>query len=84
MRDNYHVYIGRVNDRYGLKQSKWANPFRIGKDGTREEVIEKYKIWFAGQPHLVNSLPELRGKTLGCWCAPKACHGDFLAELANK
>jgi hypothetical protein len=20
---------------------------------------------------------------LGCWCAPKACHGDVLASIAN-
>ena len=26
---------------------------------------------------------ELRGKVLGCWCSPKACHGDVLAEIAN-
>jgi len=29
------------------------------------------------------ALPELRGKVLGCWCAPKACHGDVLVSLAN-
>ena len=28
------------------------------------------------------ALPELRGKILGCWCAPKVCHGDVLVELA--
>jgi hypothetical protein len=26
---------------------------------------------------------ELRHKILGCWCHPKACHGDVLAEIAN-
>lgn len=33
---------------------------------------------------LMKSLPELKGKILGCWCAPLACHGEVLAELANK
>ena len=28
-------------------------------------------------------LPELKGKVLGCWCAPEGCHGDVLAELAD-
>ena len=29
------------------------------------------------------SRSELKGKTLGCWCKPKKCHGDILLEIAN-
>jgi hypothetical protein len=29
-------------------------------------------------------VPELRGRTLACWCAPELCHGDVLAELADE
>lgn len=83
MREQYDVYIGRAIIRLGLLQSKWANPFHIGKDGTREEVIEKYKDYFWGRKDLVGSIGELKDKTLGCWCKPKACHGDFLAEVAD-
>jgi hypothetical protein len=75
-KDNYDVYIGRP--------SKWGNPFVIGRDGTREEVVEKYRQYLLNDQNLINSLPELRGKILGCWCASLACHGDVLAELANK
>lgn len=32
---------------------------------------------------LQTELEFLRGKQLGCWCAPETCHGDILAELAN-
>jgi hypothetical protein len=32
---------------------------------------------------LIAALPELRGKRLGCWCAPHPCHGDLLKGLAN-
>ncbi len=71
----HDVYIGRP--------SKWGNPFVIGRDGTREEVIARYEAWLLEQPELVLALPELAGKTLGCWCAPRACHGDVLARLAN-
>jgi hypothetical protein len=60
------------------------NPFEIGRDGTREEVIAKYRTWLGEQPHLMKLLPTLRGKVLGCWCAPKACHGDVLKELAER
>lgn len=70
----YDVYIGRP--------SKWGNPFVIGKDGSREDVVRKYEEWVKEQPHLMAALPELYGKTLGCWCAPQACHGDVLERLA--
>ncbi len=70
-----HVYIGRP--------SKWGNPFVIGRDGSREDVVRKYEEWVKEQPHLMSSLHELKGKNLGCWCAPQACHGDVLIRLAN-
>lgn len=56
-REKYDVYIGRP--------SKWGNPFTIGKDGTREEVMDKYEDWIPEQPELMASLHELKGKTLG-------------------
>jgi hypothetical protein len=43
----------------------------------------KYRAWLMGNPELLMRLPELKGKVLGCWCAPEACHGDILSELAN-
>ncbi len=75
-RETFDVYIGRP--------SCWGNPFTIGADGTREEVIAKYRTWLAQQPDLMARLPELKGKVLACWCAPKACHGDVLLALANE
>jgi hypothetical protein len=75
-RDKYDVYIGRP--------SKWGNPFVIGKDGSREDVVIKYKEWILTQPDLLNDLKELKGKVLGCWCSPQACHGDVLVELSEK
>lgn len=73
--DHYDVRIDR--------KTKWGNPFIIGVDGTREEVIRKYAYWVTEQEHLMSSLHELKGKKLGCWCKPKCCHGDVLARLAN-
>lgn len=75
-KEPYDVYIGRG--------SKWGNPFVIDVDGTREEVIAKYKAWILQQPDLLNDLHELEGKTLGCFCKPKDCHGDILVELINE
>lgn len=81
-REPYDVYIGRP--------SKWGNPFSH-QDGTlantitetREEAVALYEKWLTAQPDLMADLPELRGKVLGCWCSPKACHGDVLVRLAN-
>lgn len=71
--DKYEVYIGRG--------TKWGNPFEIGKDGNREEVIALYKQYAKNNPAIYNSLEELRGKILGCSCKPQPCHGDVLMEM---
>lgn len=83
-KEPYDIYIGRP--------SKWGNPFSH-KEGTlakykvssREEAIARYKDWILkGEgSYLLKDIPELENKVLGCWCKPLACHGDFLAELAN-
>jgi hypothetical protein len=82
-KEKYDVYIGRAVPRSSFKASIWGNPFVIGKDGTREEVMVKYRRWLLGNPELLKKLPELKGKVLGCWCVPEACHGDVLSELAS-
>ena len=82
-RDEYDIYIGRGNRRYGLARSIWANPFHIGPDGNRQRVIDHYRAYLLRTPELLARLPELKGQRLGCWCAPEPCHGDVLAELAD-
>lgn len=66
------------------RQTEWGNPFVMGKHGNRAEVIAKYREWLLTQPDLLAKIKSLKGKKLGCWCSPDACHGDVLAELANK
>lgn len=75
-RSKYDVYIGRP--------SEWGNPFVIGKDGSRAEVIAKYEAWIRTQPALMARVQSLKGKVLGCWCKPAACHGDVLERLAHE
>lgn len=75
------VYIGR-----GRRDmpSAWGNPFVIGPDGTRDEVIAKFRAWLMSQPDMqARARRELAGKDLVCFCAPNACHGDVLLEVAN-
>lgn len=74
-KEPYDVYIGRP--------SKWGNPFTIGKDGIREEVIAKYRNYILQDKTLLDDLHELQGKRLGCWCNPLPCHGDVLKELCE-
>ena len=84
-KENYDVYIGRP--------SVWGNPYTHIKDRdtraeflvrNREEAVNKYREWIKNQPHLLEKLETLKGKVLGCWCKPKACHGDVLVELLRE
>lgn len=45
-----------------------------------------YRTWLNhNEPDLIEAAKrELKGKILGCWCAPLPCHGDVLAEIANQ
>lgn len=73
-KDRYDVYIGRP--------SIFQNPFVIGQDGTREEVIEKFKDYFFNKVKtdidFKHRVDRLKGKVLGCHCKPKPCHGDII------
>jgi hypothetical protein len=76
-KEPFDVYIGRP--------SPWGNPFTIGLHGNRATVISRYRLWLLSKPDLVKDAKKyLKGKTLGCWCSPKACHGDILLEIANE
>jgi hypothetical protein len=66
------------------RPGQWGNPFILGRDGTREAVIEKYREWIKTQPQLLAQLGWLKGQRLGCYCAPLPCHGDVLVELVEK
>lgn len=63
------------------RRSDWGNPFELPGDGDRHTVIANYRDHYLPfKPSLLARLSELRGKVLGCWCAPDACHGDILVE----
>lgn len=74
-REPYDVYIGRG--------SPYGNPFKIGPDGDREEVVARFEQYLPTRPDLLALAPSLRGKILGCFCAPKACHGHVWARYAD-
>jgi len=68
------VYIGRG--------SKWGNPFRIGPDGDRDEVCDKYEAYFVRMEGMgaLDIRELLPAKRLGCFCKPQRCHGDYLVR----
>ena len=74
-RETYDIDITR--------RGPWGNPFYISRDGTRAEVIEKYRQWIFTQSKLLANLYTLKGKRLGCVCKPLPCHGDILVELVE-
>lgn len=83
----YDVFIGRP--------SIFSNPFRIGKDGTRAEVVYEHLIYFhrllISDPIFKRAVLSLKGKRLGCFCHcwngigenPMYCHGDNIASYLN-
>jgi hypothetical protein len=79
------VYVGRAMYRGGwhLQGSVLANPFRPGPDGSRAEIMARYREYLQQRPDLLALLPELRGRRLGCWCVPLPCHAEVIAELAD-
>ena len=83
-REKYDVYIGRP----GKGQAgPWGNPFRLSHESQRAAVLERYRSWLnqqiaAGRVQKTN-LAQLHGKRLGCFCKPKLCHGDILAQAAD-
>lgn len=88
----YDVYVGRSSAGLpeGVSECPWGNPFSSisakQQDGfddlaTRTAV---YLQWLLTQPELLSrARAELPGKVLGCWCAPRYCHGWVLAAVAN-
>ncbi len=88
---DFDVYIGRRCKEF--PRSMWANPFKIGRYGTRKEVIDRYEQYVRNKPELMAALPELKGKVLGCWCLRepvshvrknKECHGEVLVKLVEE
>ena len=81
-KEEFDVYVG--------SGSKWGNPYshKVGTlaehvVGSRREAIQKFEDYLLSNEELMESLSELKGKTLGCWCKPKSCHGDILLRYAN-
>lgn len=74
------VYIGRGK---GGSVLTWSNPFPMTHPSMRESVCYRFMWYLIKNPQKLDRVHELTGCDLECYCAPKACHGDLLLELAN-
>lgn len=74
-RSPYDVYVGRPGP--------WGNSEPLRSESERDTAVDAYRDWLLHCPKLRALTPELRGKVLGCWCAPRRCHADVLAWLAS-
>lgn len=82
-KEPFDIYIGRPG--------KWGNPFSHLPNSaaqfrvaTRDDAVKAFRKWILTQSELLKDVVKLKGQVLGCWCKPKSCHGDVLAELANE
>jgi len=70
------------------RRTAFGNPFKMQTEADRGLVIARYRVWFYDRvgrdPEFRRAVLSLRGKKLGCWCAPKACHGDVIVEWLNQ
>jgi len=82
------VVVNKYQEDYDIdimRPSIWSNPFKIGADGTREEVIQKFRERILNLPHLIKLAKErLKGRRLGCCCKPLLCHGDVWVEIVEE
>lgn len=81
---DYDAYIGRAGKG---QDGYFGNPFRLRANESRGATIEQYRKYFYDRletdPEFKRRIHELKGKTLGCFCKPYACHGDVIAEYLN-
>lgn len=94
-KNTYDLYIGRLGDNYhfGNPFSHQHSTLAKTKVETRDQAIEAFRDWLYGLNYLdieperrqwiIDNINKLEGKTLGCFCKPKACHGDILIEYLN-
>jgi len=87
--NRHHKKLPPIDAVYVGRPSFFGNPFQIGRDGSRAEVIAKYR------DHLGNLLEtswdariELQilsqANGLICWCHPKPCHAEVIIEFMVK
>ena len=83
-----HIYCGRG--------SALGNPFPMYNESQRDEVCDKYEVYFNQKVKIEKNKPMLaqlqfiqeeakKGDVnLGCFCAPKRCHCDTIKKYIEE
>lgn len=84
----------KVTYHYGNPFTHISYGHGVIKVATRDEAVQCFSDWLAGKAYhdveptrrewILANTRKLKGKKLGCFCKPSACHGDVLARLANE
>jgi hypothetical protein len=73
------IYCGRG--------TSFGNKFRIGVDGTRDEVCDKYEEYFnkriAKDLKFRTLVLKLKGRVCGCHCLPLRCHLQTIKKFVD-
>src|ERR1700729_2715048 len=82
------IYGGRgIGSILGNPYSNVDGTLAKYKTDSREESIEKHKLYFIDKYNndinFRKYIKSLKGKKLECTCAPKDCHLNIVAEYAN-
>ncbi|OJY94393.1 MAG: hypothetical protein BGP25_05225 [Lysobacterales bacterium 63-13] len=89
------IRVGRIGEPGAVniaRPSYLGNPFIIGVHGGRDSVCDQYEQWFedqlrAGDVLLLGTLKRLlllsqkQDLVLGCYCAPRRCHGETIKRF---
>jgi len=82
---------GRVAGVYVGRPFVLGNPYVIGHDGSRHDVVDQYRAWLREQYRhdgaVRRALRQLAMRyltdgalTLICWCAPQPCHAEVIRD----
>ena len=84
-KEQFDVYIGRAGRGH---DGYFGNPFRIGLGISRDDAVKQFQRYFADRIEKDSEFKQriltLKGKRLGCFCKPKECHGDVIADWLNR
>ena len=81
-----NIYIGRPNKNLPGIRGDWGNPYKITNYYDKEErkqCVDNYTTYITKNSTLMQSLGQLEGATLGCYCSPLKCHGEILIHLSR-
>lgn len=89
--ERYDVYVGRAGKGQEGYFGNPCTPLKVCPvceevHGSRSAAIECFEVYARKRaeedPEWRSRVAALHGQILGCFCAPRACHGEVLAKLA--